>query len=172
MVRPKRMTSKQIQIETHSVEETKALGKIIGTWLDAATVIALTGDLGSGKTTFVQGLAKGLDVPVGYYITSPSFTLINEYPGRHPLYHVDLYRIGDTGDLEDIGLYEILHEDGVVAIEWSDKLPKKLLTALLTIHFEISNEESRKIHLTGYGLEGVTLLKKIEESSFSNPASH
>jgi len=164
------MTDKQIQIETHSIEDTKDLGKMIGTLLDAGTVIALTGDLGSGKTTFVQGLAKGLDVPVGYYITSPSFTFINEYPGRHTLFHVDLYRIGDAEDVEDIGLYEILHEDGVVAIEWSDKLPIKLLTVFLTIHFEISNDESRKIYLTAYGLEGAILLKKIEESSFLRPA--
>ncbi len=171
MVKPKFMISKQLQTETHSIEETKQLGEKIGEWLDAGTVIALTGDLGSGKTSFVQGLAKGLDVPEGYYITSPSFTLINEYPGRHTLFHVDLYRIGDPVDFEDIGLYEILHEEGVVAIEWSDKLPKGLLSTFLTIDFEISHDDSRKICLTAYGLEGVNLLKKIEKSNVTNPSA-
>ena len=122
----------------------------------------MTGDLGSGKTSFVQGLAKGLDVPDEYYITSPSFTLINEYAGRYTLFHVDLYRIGDPVDIEDIGLYEILHEKGVVAIEWAYKLAKALLTAGLTVHFEISNDESRKIYFTAHGLKCVNLLKKLE----------
>lgn len=171
MVKPKFMISNQIQTETHSIKETKLLGETIGAWLDTGIVIALTGDLGSGKTSFVQGLAKGLDVPDEYYVTSPSFTLINEYPGRHTLFHVDLYRIGDPVDFEDIGLYEILHEEGVVAIEWSDKLPKALLAACLTVHFEISNDESRKICLTAYGLESVNLLKKLEKSIFTNPSA-
>jgi len=77
----------------------------------------LTGDLGSGKTSFVQGLARGLEVPNDYYITSPSYTLINEYPGRHPFFHVDLYRLEDPVDFEDIGLYDILDVNFVVAIE-------------------------------------------------------
>jgi tRNA threonylcarbamoyladenosine biosynthesis protein TsaE len=165
------MISKQIQAETHSIKATKYLGEKIGAWLNDGIVIALTGDLGSGKTSFVQGLAKGLDVPDEYYITSPSFTLINEYPGRYPLFHVDLYRIGDPVDFEDIGLYEILHEKGVVAIEWAEKLPKALLTKCLTVHFEISDDESRKICLTAYGLEGVNLLKKIEKSMVTNPSA-
>ena len=97
------------------MDETKKLGKIIGSAVSAGTVLALTGDLGSGKTSFVQGLAEGLEVPDDYYITSPSYTLINEYPGRFFLYHVDLYRITDSIDIEDIGLYEIFDDDAVVA---------------------------------------------------------
>ncbi|MGD2269929.1 MAG: tRNA (adenosine(37)-N6)-threonylcarbamoyltransferase complex ATPase subunit type 1 TsaE, partial [Desulfobacterales bacterium] len=83
------MRKKQIQIISHSPEETRKLGRKLGKQLKAGAIIALTGDLGSGKTVFVQGLASGLDVSNDYYITSPTFTLINEYMGRYSFYHVD-----------------------------------------------------------------------------------
>jgi tRNA threonylcarbamoyladenosine biosynthesis protein TsaE len=155
------MTRRKIQTITHSVEETRLLGKKIGTWLDKGTVIALTGDLGSGKTVFVQGLAKGLAVPEGYYITSPTFTLINEYPARYPLFHIDLYRIGDPIELEDTGIFEILHGDGVVAIEWADRLDEDVLSDHLAVHFEITNDETRKITMTSYGHSAFILLEKL-----------
>ena len=88
---------------THSAEETRAFGERLGRHITAGTTIALTGDLGSGKTVFVQGIARGLHVPAEYYITSPTFTLINEYPGRLRLHHIDLYRIEDPIEIEEIG---------------------------------------------------------------------
>jgi tRNA threonylcarbamoyladenosine biosynthesis protein TsaE len=149
------------QITTRSVDDTQKLGEIIGTTVTGGTVLALTGDLGSGKTAFVQGLARGLEVPDDYYITSPSYTLINEYPGRFPLFHVDLYRITDSVGIEDIGLYEILDDNGVVAIEWADRIEQKLLPDSITIHFEITDDDTRKICITAYDLKNVTLLKNI-----------
>lgn len=154
------MVSKQIEIITHSLEETLELGQKIGGLLQEGT-IALIGDLGSGKTSFVQGLAKGLDVPGDYYITSPSFTLINEYPGRCRLFHADLYRIEDQIDLEETGLYEILESKGVVAIEWADRIQENLFNEHVSIQFEILDDTSRKICLTAYGPEAVNLLKKL-----------
>ena len=124
--------------------------------------IALSGDLGSGKTALVQGLAKGLDVSEQYYITSPTFTLINEYPGRFPLYHVDLYRIDDPFELEDIGLDEVLRADAVIAIEWSEKLPKGTLLSYLQLHFKISSETTRRIDLFAYGHPAANLLKALK----------
>ena len=149
------------QITTRSVDETQKLGKIIGTAVTGGTVLALTGDLGSGKTAFVQGLARGLEVPDDYYITSPSYTLINEYPGRYPLFHADLYRISDPVDMEDIGLYEILHNSGVVAIEWADRIEQKLLPDSINIHFELTGEKSRKISITAHDVKNAILLKNI-----------
>ena len=149
------------QITTRSADETQKLGKIIGTAVTGGTVLALTGDLGSGKTAFVQGLARGLEVPDDYYITSPSYTLINEYPGRYPLFHVDLYRISDPVDMEDIGLYEILHSSGVVAIEWADRIEQKLLPDSINIHFELTGEKSRKISITAHDVKNANLLKNI-----------
>ena len=149
------------QITTRSVDETQKLGEIIGTAITGGTVLALTGDLGSGKTAFVQGLARGLEVPDDYYITSPSYTLINEYPGRYPLFHVDLYRISDPMDMENIGLYEILHNSGIVAIEWADRIEQKLLPDPINIHFELTGEKSRKICITAYDLKNANMLKNI-----------
>jgi len=145
------------QISTRSVDETKNLGKIIGTAVTGGTVLALTGDLGSGKTSFVQGLARGLEVPDGYYITSPSYTLINEYPGRYPLFHVDLYRISDPMDMEDIGLYEILNNRGIVAIEWADRIEQKLIPDSINIHFELTGDKSRKICITADNIKNAAL---------------
>ena len=143
------------------MDETQKLGEIIGTAITDGTVLALTGDLGSGKTAFVQGLARGLEVPDDYYITSPSYTLINEYPGRYPLFHVDLYRILNPTDLEDIGLYEILHNSGIVAIEWADRIGQKLMPDAIIIHFEITGDETRKISITANDLKNADLLKNI-----------
>lgn len=149
------------QITTRSVDETQKLGEIIGTAVPGGTVLTLTGDLGSGKTAFVQGLARGLEVPDDYYITSPSYTLINEYPGRYPLIHVDLYRISDPMEMEDIGLYEILRNSGIVAIEWADRIEQKLLPDPITIHFEIKDDDTRKICITADDLKNADLLRNI-----------
>jgi tRNA threonylcarbamoyladenosine biosynthesis protein TsaE len=150
------------KITTQSVKETQKLGKKIGTCLKGEIVLALIGDLGSGKTSFVQGLAKGLEVPDEYYITSPSYTLINEYPGRHPLFHVDLYRLETPIDFENIGFYDILGDNCVVAIEWADRIRQELLPDHLKITFEISGDEYRKIYMTAHGVKAVALLKKIK----------
>ncbi|MFH2218035.1 MAG: tRNA (adenosine(37)-N6)-threonylcarbamoyltransferase complex ATPase subunit type 1 TsaE [Pseudomonadota bacterium] len=154
----------QIEITTRSPGETRRFGRRVGRQVDAGTVVALYGGLGSGKTVFVQGLARGLDVPSGYYVTSPSYTLINEYPGRHPLFHVDLYRLGNIFDFEDIGLYEILGGDGVVAIEWADRIREDFSAEYIAVHFEVPNGEIRKIRLTAYGHRGVNLLKGFEKN--------
>jgi tRNA threonylcarbamoyladenosine biosynthesis protein TsaE len=140
-----------IEIFSRSPEDTYHLGKEIGNCITSGTVIALTGDLGCGKTAFVQGLAKGLGVPADYPITSPTYTLINEYPGRCPLFHIDLYRLENSVDFEDIGLYDILDGEGVTAIEWADRLLPELLINALKIHIEFTEDESRRIRITDSG---------------------
>lgn len=155
---------KHIQITTHSVKETQQLGQILGAGIHQPIIIALAGELGSGKTAFVQGLANGLDVSEKYYITSPTFTLINEYPGRHRLFHVDLYRIEHISELEDIGLDEVLYQDAVVAIEWADKLSGDTLSEHLALQFKLIGVESRQIDIFGYGHQAGNLLKALQKS--------
>jgi tRNA threonylcarbamoyladenosine biosynthesis protein TsaE len=157
------MTDKHIQITTHSVAETQRLGHILGATLKQPIILALNGDLGSGKTAFAQGLAKGLDVSEKYYITSPTFTLINEYPGRHPFFHVDLYRVEYISELEEIGLDEVLYQDAVVAIEWADKLPEGRLAHHLVFQFKIISDKSRQIDIFAYGHAESNLLKAVEK---------
>jgi tRNA threonylcarbamoyladenosine biosynthesis protein TsaE len=152
----------KINIETHSVAETQAVGQAIGRLIDQPTTIALIGDLGSGKTAFVQGLAVGLEVPSDYYITSPTFTLINEYPGRLPLFHIDLYRLETVRDLEDIGLDDLLYDQAVLAIEWADKLPLDFSADYLSMHFEIIEDEFRRLNLIACGQKGINLIQTLE----------
>jgi tRNA threonylcarbamoyladenosine biosynthesis protein TsaE len=158
------MFDKKIDITTHSPDKTRQLGQEIGKLINQPLIIALIGDLGSGKTAFVQGLANGLDVPVEYYITSPTFTLINEYPGRLPLFHADLYRLETAWDLEDIGLDELPYDQGVLAIEWADKLGNNLSGDYLALQFNIIDDDCRKIELIAYGHNGSNLIKILESS--------
>jgi tRNA threonylcarbamoyladenosine biosynthesis protein TsaE len=160
------------KITTHSVKETQKLGEKIGVCLGTKIVLALIGDLGSGKTSFVQGLAKGLEVPNEYYITSPSYTMINEYPGRQPLFHVDLYRLEDPMDVEDIGLYDIFGDNYVAAIEWADKIRREHLPDHVVLTFKISGDQSREIHMSAYGVNAVALLKKIKSSPCAFKNNH
>jgi tRNA threonylcarbamoyladenosine biosynthesis protein TsaE len=155
------MAKKDIQITTQSATETHRLGQILGAAIEQPIIMALIGDLGSGKTAFVQGLAIGLDVPEKYYVTSPTFTLINEYPGRHPLYHVDLYRIEHLIELDDIGLDEVLLENAVIAIEWAEKLSPDTLSNHLQVQIDITGETARHIGLFAYGHPVANLLKAL-----------
>ncbi len=154
-----------MKLTTHSLGETQALGKDIGEMLNAGATFALTGDLGSGKTSFVQGLAKGLDVSEKYYVTSPTFTLINEYPGRCRLFHVDLYRIENPYDLEELGLYEILDSSNVTAIEWADRLPDDFTSDYIDMKFKILGDESRIISISAIGPESTNLINKLKQFS-------
>ena len=157
------MAKKRIHIKTNSTDETRNLGQKIGTLINHPLVIALIGDLGAGKTAFVQGLARGLDVPEEYYITSPTFTLINEYPGRLGLLHVDLYRLDSIADLEDIGLDERLYDQAVIAIEWADKLSDSLPERHLSVNMDIIDESCRNLSLEATGHHEVNLIRALED---------
>jgi tRNA threonylcarbamoyladenosine biosynthesis protein TsaE len=150
-----------IHLTTLSPEETKSLGQKIGAAIESGIVIALTGDLGAGKTLFVQGLASGLDIPSEHYVTSPSYTLINDYSGRLRLFHIDLYRINSESDFEDIGIDEILSGHEVAAVEWAERLKESMPAEYLSIHFKIIDDQKRKIRINAYGQNAVNLLKKL-----------
>lgn len=156
----------ELIIITSSAAETRKLSFDIGKRLQISTILRLMGDLGSGKTCFVQGLAKGLDVPEGYEITSPTYTLVHEFPGRLPLVHIDLYRIHDEFDAEAIGLWEILCQESIVVVEWADRLRDEFWpeTPTLVIEFQIQSHETRQLKLFGYGLQISDLIKEIGTS--------
>jgi tRNA threonylcarbamoyladenosine biosynthesis protein TsaE len=102
--------------------ETRELGCRLGRLARPGLLVLLAGDLGTGKTCFAQGVARGLDIPAGQPVTSPSYTLLNIYQGRLPLYHFDLYRLSRVEDLEEFGYDEAAESDGVTLIEWADRL--------------------------------------------------
>lgn len=105
---------------SHSPEETEAIGEALANQLKPDTVVALRGGLGMGKTAFTRGLARGL----GYTgrVTSPTFTIVNEYSGKTPLFHFDMYRLGSEDELFDIGWDDYLTRGGVCAVEWSERM--------------------------------------------------
>lgn len=107
-----------INTETHSFGETVDLGRKFGSLLKPGDVVCLSGDLGTGKTAFTNGIAKELGIDS--HITSPTFTLVNEYQGKYPLYHFDVYRIADTEEMFDIGFEEYLNGEGITIIEWGE----------------------------------------------------
>ena len=108
-----------MQIISNSVEETEELGETLAKKLKDCTVLAFTGDLGAGKTAFVRGLARGLGIHER--VTSPTFTIVNEYEGKRPLFHFDLYRINSADELFDIGWEDYLARGGICAVEWSER---------------------------------------------------
>ncbi len=106
-------------------------------------VIALTGQLGAGKTTLIQGIAAGLDVQD--YVTSPTFIIINEYAGRLPLYHIDLYRLDEGLEIADLGIEEYFRRGGVCVIEWAERLGGLLPVSAEKIELKILSEQEREI---------------------------
>ncbi|HPM41987.1 MAG TPA: tRNA (adenosine(37)-N6)-threonylcarbamoyltransferase complex ATPase subunit type 1 TsaE [bacterium] len=131
---------------TRSPEETFELARAFAAKLMRGDVLSLKGELGAGKTRFVQGLAAGLGVPAETYVRSPSFVLMNEYPGgRLPLYHFDFYRLVSAGELSDLGLEEYFYGDGVTAVEWADRFPGAMPETAFDIEFRVVDENVREI---------------------------
>ena len=138
-------------------------GEQLGSMISSAMSISLSGELGAGKTTLVQGMAKGLGVPDNYYVTSPTYTIINEYPGRINLCHMDLYRLGSMDELDYLGFDEIVSSGSVIVVEWPELLETKdnFMEFDLKIILETDKKFNRKINLIAPGLEGVNLLKNF-----------
>lgn len=132
---------------SRSPEETQALGERLGQRLRPGAVVACVGELGTGKTCFVQGLVRGLGVSSN--ATSPTFVLVNHYRGRLPVYHLDAYRIDTLGELVDIGVEEMLHGDGVTVVEWADKLLPLLPADTVTVRISGLGDEPRRIVVEG-----------------------
>lgn len=128
---------------SQSAEQTQELGRKIGASLLPDEIIGLTGSLGAGKTTLIQGIAEGVNVKD--YLTSPTFILVNEYQGRIPLFHIDLYRIEDLSELEDLGIEEYFMRGGVCLIEWAERMELLFPERAEKIEIEVISERERKI---------------------------
>jgi len=150
-----------LTIYTKSEEETLNLGCKIGKTIFSPSLIALIGELGSGKTTLTRGIAKGMGIEG--VVKSPSFVIINEYSGPIPLYHFDLYRIDDPDQLNQLGYEEYFYtEKGVVVIEWADKILSLLPPQYLEIKMRMENFYLRKVVLLPRGERYCQLVEKIK----------
>ncbi len=136
----------RMQFITHGPEETIDLGRQIGAALLPNDVLALSGQLGAGKTTLIQGIAAGAGV--ADYVTSPTFIIINEYSGRLPFYHIDLYRMERAEDIEELGIEEYFRRGGACVIEWAEKLDSLLPGKTEKIDIGMINENEREIWLS------------------------
>ncbi|MCI8687878.1 MAG: tRNA (adenosine(37)-N6)-threonylcarbamoyltransferase complex ATPase subunit type 1 TsaE [Lawsonibacter sp.] len=133
-----------MQYVTNSEVETEALGVRLADELKAGAVIAFTGDLGAGKTAFTRGLARGLGV--GGRVTSPTFTIVNEYEGgRLPLFHFDMYRLGSSDELFDIGWEDYLNRGGVCAVEWSENVSDALEEDAISVEICRGESDNQRI---------------------------
>ena len=138
-------------ISLPNLDTTLALGRYLGETARPGEVITLAGTLGAGKTTLTQAIGQGLQVPESCYITSPTFSLLHEYPGRLPLYHLDLYRLSDETEIEDLGLLEYLYGKGLSVIEWPDRLGSLMPEERLHIELILLGETERLAEITGHG---------------------
>lgn len=138
-----------MQITTHSADETQALGQRLAKRLLPGDVIAYFGDLGAGKTALTRGIAQGLGVTD--LVTSPTYTIVNEYlTGRIPLFHFDMYRLGSSDELFDIGWEDYLARGGVCAVEWSENVEDALRDAIyITIEKDPLEPDTRRITIEG-----------------------
>lgn len=132
-------------IRTQSPQETQSLGVKIGEKLRPGDVIALIGDLGTGKTCLTQGIARGVGIAPDEVVSSPSYILINEYNGNIPIYHIDLYRIETEAEIAELGLGEYVYGDGICIIEWADRMDEALPDNCITIHMTWIDEYTRSI---------------------------
>lgn len=137
-----------MEFYTASAKETEELGARLGRQLHPGAVIAYYGDLGAGKTAFTRGLARGLGIEDP--ITSPTYTIVNEYPGKIPLFHFDMYRLTSSEDLFDIGWEDYLTRGGVIAVEWSERVEDALEDALkIDIRRDPERDDGRRIIIEG-----------------------
>ena len=147
-----------VKIYLENEEQTKDIGYKLGQLVTPKSVICLIGDLGAGKTTMTQSLAKALEVDD--YITSPTYTIVNEYEGRIPLYHFDVYRIGSSDEMYDIGFDEYIDGDGVCIIEWANLIEDILPNEYLYIEMNYK-ETGREMILTPKGEKYEEIVKEL-----------
>jgi tRNA threonylcarbamoyladenosine biosynthesis protein TsaE len=152
-----------LELDSHSPQQTQLLGSHLGRLAQKADVFLLVGELGTGKTCLVQGIARGLDVKE--YAFSPTFVIIREYRGRLPLYHIDFYRLDHIEEIADLGLEEYFHGDGLCVVEWAEKglqvVPQDNL--LITIHYIPASQKGRSICLKPQGARYHELIDQLKE---------
>lgn len=157
------MTVQNWQATTFSAEATRELGALFGALAEAGMVVLLNGNLGAGKTCFAQGVGLGMGLAPSSPVTSPSYTLLNIYPGRVPLYHFDLYRLTQVDDLADLGYDEYAEGAGLTLVEWADRMTGSF-TSSLEVAIESLGGEQRRLHFTAGDERGEALLARLSQN--------
>lgn len=153
-----------LQVALPTLESTRAFGQILGKMAVKGDVILLSGDLGSGKTTLTGFIAEGLEVPAECYVVSPSFSLLLEYPGRIPLYHMDCYRLEGEVDVEGSGLIDYIVADGLTVIEWPDRLGSLQPENNLVVELSFMGEKERRALVVPHGRQWCERMRVLKKS--------
>lgn len=148
-------------ISLNNLEETEKFGIFLGENLRPGDVVCLNGDLGAGKTTLTKSIAKGLGIDD--YVTSPTFTIVNEYYGKIDLYHIDTYRLDDMVDVDYLGFDEYFYSDGVTIVEWAEKIRDALPEEYMEINIK-SHDDKRDLDINYVGNRFDELKEKLDES--------
>ncbi len=156
----------KVVFQTESTAETIRMGKNIGNLLLPGDVVALVGELGTGKTQLIKGLAAGVGGGKPADISSPSFTLIHEYGGKMRFNHVDLYRLESEKEVEELGLEECFQGEGITAIEWADKIPSLLPREILWINIHYVGKNTRSFEMIGKGKRYKEIINRVRSNEF------
>ena len=148
-------------ISLNNLNETEKFGIFLGENLKPGDVVCLNGDLGAGKTTLTKSIAKGLGIDD--YVTSPTFTIVNEYYGKTNLYHIDTYRLDDKVDVDYLGFDEYFYSDGVTIVEWAEKIRDALPEEYMEINIK-SHDDKRDLEINYLGNRFDKLKEKLDES--------
>jgi len=163
-------TKKTLEIISLTPEETEKIGTLLGEMLTGGEVIALAGELGSGKTTLVKGIAQGMGFKE-QEVVSPSFTLINEYDGPLPLFHIDFYRLEGEKDPFEIGFEEYISAEGVVVIEWADRVPQAVPKDSLWITLRYLEAERREIVMRAQADRYEKIIEELKKKLYNENSS-
>lgn len=151
-----------MEIILNNLEETQKFGEKLGSILKEGDILCLNGDLGAGKTTLTKSIGSGLGVDE--YITSPTFALINEYRGRLPVYHIDVYRLENVEEIDDLGFDEYIYGSGVTIIEWAERIRSFLPKDRIILDIRRGDDEnSRRVSLSGDGERYRAVLRRVKE---------
>jgi tRNA threonylcarbamoyladenosine biosynthesis protein TsaE len=151
-------------VVTRNECETRALGEKVGALLRPGNFVALYGELGTGKTRFVQGVALGAGVKPDIHVTSPTYTIVNEYIGVYPVYHFDLYRLGGDADIAELGFDEYFFGNGICLVEWAERLDYELPDQHLKVFFYHGEDDTRRVEFDWRGECYQEIVRKIVAS--------
>jgi len=153
----------RLQITTGSSWETEQLGLSIGSLLTPGSFLALRGDLGGGKTCFARGVVAALAPQSNTLVASPTYAIMNCYPGTTPVYHFDFYRLTGDDDIAELGFEEFFYGDGVCVVEWSERLDELLPADVMVLLFEYAGDDQRLITITGTGKKSGNIIELLKE---------
>lgn len=154
----------RISLTSLSPRDTEHLGKRLGSLLEPGMLLALRGGLGGGKTCFTRGVVAGAAPASANMVASPTFAIMNEYPGNPPLFHFDFYRLTSEGEIVELGFEDYFHGTGISIVEWPERLGQLLPADHLSILFEHAGGDQRIITLESFGIRSERVLDQLEQS--------